>query len=188
MEINEIFDTLNDLVVRLNDLGVDYMVTGSVGMSSYIPARSTMDIDVIVEIEPSDIKKFEQRFAGDYYISLESIRAARARNSMFNILSYTTGIKVDFIFRKPNAFETAKFQRRRRSKIGDIEFWVISKEDLILSKLWWARESNSERQFEDVRRLIESGADKGTIDQEIKAQSLEEVWEAYREWTIRAQK
>ena len=188
MESNEIFDTLSDMVVRLNDLGVEYMVTGSVAMSSYVPARSTMDIDVIIEIELSDIQRFEQRFAGDYYVSLESIRDARERNSMFNVMSFATGMKVDFIMRKPNAFEVAKFNRRRLSTIGEIEFWVISKEDLILSKLWWARDSHSERQFEDVRRLIDSGVDAAMIDEEIKIQSLNEVWEAYLEWTIRAKK
>ncbi|MEP7147927.1 MAG: nucleotidyl transferase AbiEii/AbiGii toxin family protein [Acidobacteriota bacterium] len=188
MESNEIFDTLNDLVVRLNDLGVEYMITGSVAMSSYVPARSTMDIDVIIEIERSDLERFEQRFAGDYYVSLSSIRQARERNSMFNVMNFETGIKIDFITRKPNAFEAAKFGRRRRSRIGDIEFWVISKEDLILSKLCWAKDSHSERQFEDVRSLFESGADTATIEQEIATQGLGEVWEAYGEWMIRAQK
>jgi hypothetical protein len=188
METNEIFDTLNDMVGRLNDLGVDYMVTGSVAMSSYVPARSTMDIDVIIEIEQADIRRFEQRFAGDYYVSLESIRRAKERHSMFNVMNFATGMKVDFITRKPNAFEAAKFSRRRRSKIGEVEFWVISKEDLILSKLWWAKDSHSERQFEDVRRLMESGPDAAMIDEEIKTQGLNEVWEAYLEWTIRAKK
>jgi hypothetical protein len=188
MEINEIFDTLSDIVVRLNDLGVEYMVTGSVAMSSYIPARSTMDIDVIIEIERSDVERFEQRFAGDYYVSLNSIRQATERNSMFNVMSFATGIKIDFITKKPSAFEAGKFQRRRRSKVGEIEFWVISKEDLILSKLAWAKDSHSERQFEDVRRLIESGVDAATINEEIDAQGLSEVWEAYLEWTIRVQK
>jgi hypothetical protein len=188
METNEIFDTLNDVVDRLNDLGVEYMVTGSVAMSSYVPARATMDIDVIIEIGQSDIQRFAQRFDGDYYVSLESIRDARARNSMFNVMSFATGMKVDFIMRKPNEFEAAKFNRRRRSKIGEIAFWVISKEDLILSKLWWAKDSHSERQFEDVRRLIESGTDAAIIDEEIKTQGLSEVWKAYSEWTIRAKK
>jgi hypothetical protein len=188
MESNEIFDTLNDLVVRLNDLGVEYMVTGSVAMSSYVPARSTMDIDVIIQIERSDVERFEQRFAGDYYVSLDSIRQARERNSMFNVLNFETGIKIDFITKKPNAFEAAKFERRRRSRIGEIEFWVIAKEDLILSKLSWAKDSHSERQFEDIRRLIESGADTEMIDNEIADQGLGAVWQAYLEWTIRAQK
>lgn len=188
MEINEIFDTLNDVVVRLNDLGVEYMVTGSVAMSGYVTARATMDIDVIIEIEQSDIPKFERRFAGDYYVSLESIRQAKERHSMFNVLNFATGIKVDFITRKPTAFETAKFLRRRLSRIGETEFWVIGKEDLILSKLWWARDSHSERQFEDVRRLIESGSDAAMIDDEVDAQGLGEVWKAYLEWTIRVQR
>ncbi len=188
MEINEIFDTLSDVVVRLNDLGVEYMVTGSVAMSSYVTARATMDIDVIIEIDQADIERFGQRFAGDYYVDLESIRQAKQRHSMFNVLSFTTGVKVDFITRKPNAFDAAKFQRRRSSRIGETDFWVISKEDLILSKLWWAKDSHSERQFEDVRRLIESGADEAMIHKEVGAQSLGSVWEAYLEWKIRAKK
>ena len=188
MEINEIFDTLSDVVGRLNDLGVEYMVTGSVAMSSYVTARATMDIDVIIEIEHSDIHRFERRFADDYYIDIESMRRAKEHNSMFNVLNYTTGIKVDFITRKPNAFEAAKFQRRRRSKVGQTDFWVISKEDLILSKLWWAKDSHSERQFEDVRRLIESGADTEMIDRDIQAQGLGPVWEVYLEWKTRAKK
>ena len=188
MEINEIFDTLSDVVTRLNDLGVEYMVTGSVAMSGYVTARSTFDIDVIIELDQSDTETFEQRFKGDYYVSLESIRRARDRHSMFNVINFSTGVKVDFIARKPNAFEAAKFRRRRRSRIGQTDFWVISKEDLILSKLWWAKDSHSERQFEDVRRLIESGADAPTIDEEIRTQGLGEVWEAYLEWTIRVQK
>src|SRR5215217_5851713 len=125
MEVNEIFDTLKDVVVRLNDLGVEYMLTGSVAMSSYVTARATMDIDVIIKIELADIERFEQRFTGDYYVSLESIRRARERYSMFNVLNFTTGVKVDFITRKPKSFEAAKFHRRRLSRIGETQFWVI---------------------------------------------------------------
>jgi hypothetical protein len=157
-------------------------------MSSYVTARATMDIDVIIEIEHSDIERFERRFAGDYYVSLESIRRARERYSMFNVLNFTTGVKVDFITRRPTPAEAAKFDRRRVSRIGETEFWVISKEDLILSKLWWAKDSHSERQFEDVRSLIESGSDAAMIDNEIESQGLSRVWQAYIEWTIRAKK
>jgi hypothetical protein len=103
-------------------------------------------------------------------------------------MSFATGTKLDFITKKSNAFEAGKFQRRRRSRISDIEFWVISKEDLILSKLWWAKDSHSERQFEDIQRLIESGVDEQFIDGEINAQGLVGILEAYLEWTIRAKK
>jgi hypothetical protein len=38
--------------------------------------------------------------------------------------------------------------------IDDAEMWVVSAEDLILSKLEWARASRSEVQFRDVRNMI----------------------------------
>jgi len=37
--------------------------------------------------------------------------------------------------------------------------WIVSKEDLILSKLDWARDSQSQRQLADVENLLATGAD-----------------------------
>jgi hypothetical protein len=37
--------------------------------------------------------------------------------------------------------------------------WIVSREDLILSKLDWARESGSELQLRDVRHLLEGSVD-----------------------------
>ena len=188
MERNELLDTLRDVVVRLGDLGVEYMVTGSVAMSAYATARTTFDIDVIVEITPRDEERFEQRFVGDYYVDIESIRRARQHQSMFNVLNFSTGVKVDLIIRKQTEFEVAKFTRRRLSKIGDVEFWVISKEDLILSKLAWAKDSHSELQFSDVRNLLESGVDEKMIDSSIRVEGLSRVWKAFLEWKTQVAK
>ena len=37
--------------------------------------------------------------------------------------------------------------------------WIVSKEDLILSKLDWARDSQSQRQLADVENLLATGDD-----------------------------
>jgi hypothetical protein len=187
-ENNEMLVTLKDVIARLGDLGIEYMVTGSFAMSAYATARTTMDIDVILEISSSDADRFEKKFAGDYYVDAISIRRASERQSMFNILSNVTGIKVDCIIRKKNEFEAGKFARRRPAKIEGIEFWVIGKEDLILSKLSWAKDSHSEIQFRDVRNLLEGGVDQGFIEDMLERQGLDEVWRAYTEWKIRAAK
>lgn len=187
-ELNEMLTTLRDVVIRLNDLGIDYMVTGSVAMSSYATARTTMDIDVIVEIRGYDATRFERRFLNDYYVDASSIRRAQDKNSMFNVLNFETGMKVDFIVRKPTSFEEEKFSRRRSGRFADVEFWVIGKEDLVLSKLEWAKDSHSEVQFRDIRNLLESGVDQEFIDRGINAQDLRSVWTAFSEWKIRAKK
>ena len=188
IEFNEMLETLRDVAVRLNDLGINYMVTGSVAMSVYAKARSTMDIDVVLEIDSADAARFEKRFAGDYYVQSADIRRAASRRSVFNIINNSTLIKVDCIIRKDDKFEIEKFSRRRRSKIGNVDFWVISKEDLILSKLKWAADSHSERQFEDVQNILETGVEDATVKDRISRMGLDEVWSAFEKWKIRAAK
>jgi hypothetical protein len=43
--------------------------------------------------------------------------------------------------------------------VEDQEIWIVAPEDLILSKLEWAKDSRSERQLEDVRNLLLSVPD-----------------------------
>lgn len=181
-------ETLEDAIGRVQDLGIEYMITGSVAMSAYATARTTMDIDVIIELRALDAARFESKFIDDYYVDAASIEDARARQSMFNVFNLRTGVKVDFIIRKQNVLEVEKFGRRRHSKIGNNDYWVINKEDLILSKLNWAKDSHSEMQFRDIRNLLESGADEGFIMRTIARHGLSEVWNTFNEWKIRIEK
>jgi len=187
-EENEMLVTVKDVAERLNDLGIKYMVTGSFAMSAYAKARTTMDIDVVLEISSTDAKRFERRFLGDYYVDELSIVNADRHKSMFNIINNATLIKVDCIVRKKDPFEVEKFARRRLSESGGVEFWVIGKEDLILSKLKWAAQSHSERQFEDIRNLLEARTDEDAIRNLVLAMGLEDVWKAFEEWKIRVTK
>lgn len=188
IEQNEMLVTLVDVSERLQKLGIDHMVTGSFAMSAYVPARTTMDIDIVVEIKASDALRFESMFVGDYYVSASSISNACERQSMFNIISNSTLVKVDCIIRKQDRFEVERFERRRKTKVGEVEFWVIGKEDLILSKLKWAAGSLSERQFEDVLRLIESGTDVDLLKESARKLGLTEVWDSFEVWKTQAAK
>ena len=42
--------------------------------------------------------------------------------------------------------------------------WIVSKEDLILSKLYWAKDSHSEFQLRDVKNLLASGYDTAYLE------------------------
>jgi hypothetical protein len=157
-------------------------------LHAYATGRLTYDIDAIIEISSRNVERFESKFLPDYYVGQIMIRNAIERNSMFNVLNLTNGVKVDCITRKPTGFEADKFGRRRRSEIDGISFWVISKEDLILSKLEWAKDSLSEKQFLDIRSLIESGIDDELFREQIERLNLSEVWAEFEKWKIRAEK
>ena len=126
--------------------------------------------------------RFAAKFAPDYYVSAASIRRAEQHGSMFNMLDNLTGVNVDCIVRKSDKIEAEKFDRRRRATLGGVEFWVITKNDLILSKLRWAKDSHSEVQFRDIRTLTEAGVDEKQILDQVKTEGLMEVWKAFEEW------
>jgi len=79
--------------------------------------------------------------------------------SCFNAIHQRSLTKVDFMVRKNNEDRLHEFTRRVRVRVEDFEVWVVSREDLIISRLDWARESLSQRQLADAENLIASDCD-----------------------------
>jgi hypothetical protein len=52
-----------------------------------------------------------------------------------------------------------EFARRQKISLGDFDTWIVTREDLILSKLYWARRSRSELQLRDVKNLLSPDCD-----------------------------
>jgi hypothetical protein len=46
--MTEELQTLSDIVTRLEEAGIDYMLTGPVALNSYAQPRMTRDIDLVV--------------------------------------------------------------------------------------------------------------------------------------------
>jgi len=58
---------------------------------------------------------------------------------------------------KDTPYRRLEFQRRRLATLEGVEFWIVSVEDLIISKLEWSKDSRSEMQLRDIRNLLFSG-------------------------------
>ena len=152
-------DILRDIAKRFSSAGIQYMLTGSFALNYYAQPRMTRDIDVVVELEPKDADTIITLFENDYYVPRNAVIRAIANQSLFNLIHNESVIKVDFIVRKNTEYRRLEFERRRPVTVDDIEIWIVSKEDLIISKLYWAKDSHSEFQLRDVKNLLKSGYD-----------------------------
>lgn len=141
---------------RLDSAGIPYMVTGSLAMAIYTIPRMTRDIDLVIECRLEDAVTIARLFETDCYVDLQSIREAVSTRSMFNVIHNEWVIKADFIVRKAGPFRQLEFERRKRVDIEGISLFVVAPEDLILSKLLWAKSSQSELQQRDVGQLVQS--------------------------------
>jgi predicted nucleotidyltransferase len=163
--LNEL-DVIRDVTRRLTNAGLPYMLTGSLAMNYYSLPRMTRDVDFVVEAKAEDLDKIISGFERDYYLERSAVSRAisheRSFNSherSFNMIHNEAFIKVDCIIRKASEYRQLEFSRRQQAEIQGVRVWMVSKEDLIISKLFWARDSHSELQLRDVKNLLASGYD-----------------------------
>jgi hypothetical protein len=149
---------LEKICEMMNTLGIPYMLSGSVAMNVYAEPRTTQDIDIIVEMLLEDVPNLIKLLGDGFYFSEDAMYDAIERKSMFNIIDYSTGMKVDFILRNNDFYEQFKFQNRKKAIFEGVELWIISKEDLVLSKIRWIQELESEKQKSDIRNLLSTEA------------------------------
>jgi hypothetical protein len=152
--VDELFDFLVLIAERLDRGNIPYMLSGSVALSMYAQPRMTRDVDFVIEIEEAQVDKFVELFEADCYIDRESVLEAAQTRGMFNIIHETWVIKADFVVRKDQPYRKTEFDRRRTVSIGGKTFSIVTAEDLLLSKLLWAKTSQSDLQLGDVRNLI----------------------------------
>lgn len=150
------FSVLALVTSRLEGAGIAYMVTGSVAVSLYAEPRMTRDVDLVVDLQPADTARLVDMFGAEFSCDADRIRDAITRRAMFNLIHTTAVVKIDVIVRKDNPYRDEEFRRRRQAEIGGVQMWVVSAEDLIVSKLDWARSSRSELQLRDVRNVIKA--------------------------------
>lgn len=157
-------DIVREVSQLLEGARIAFMLTGSMAMNFYAQPRMTRDIDIVVALRPADGERLVNLFSPDFYVSREAVDSSIAHESMFNLIHNRSIIKVDCIVRKQTPYRLNEFRRRQWAKIEGFETWIVSKEDLILSKLLWARDSRSEVQLRDVKNLLGSGCDRSYIE------------------------
>lgn len=172
-------EVLKIVVERLGTNGIHYMITGSIAANFYTTPRMTRDIDIIVEAQESDTEKLFSLFSDDFYVDRDSVVNAVHTKTMYNIIHREGIVKVDFIIRKDAEYRKVEFERRRRILFEGVVVDVVSPEDLVLSKLYWAKDTFSEMQIKDVKNLLRtvSNLDREYIETWVARLDLEKIYQ-----------
>jgi hypothetical protein len=173
---NEI-DVVRDISAKFAQGRIAYMLTGSIAMNYYAQPRMTRDIDVVVALEAKQADAIVQLFGTEYYVAREAVSSSIEHESIFNLIHNETMVKVDCIIRKKDAYRLAEFQRRQQIQIHDFFTSIVSKEDLMISKLFWSKDSRSEMQFRDIKNLADTGYDAEYMKLWTRKLDLHSLWE-----------
>lgn len=166
---------LLDVVQRLDREGIPYMLSGSVALSAYVRPRMTRDIDIVIDVQPARLDALVRAFRGGYYLDDEAARRAVTERRLVNAVHEDTLVKVDLVIRKDEPFRKAEFDRRETVSVHGREVRIVSREDLLLSKLIWGAESGSAVQIGDARQLAGLPLDWSYVDRWAAVLNLSEA-------------
>jgi len=159
---------------------VPYMLTGSFASSLHGAPRVTHDVDIVIAPTLATLEALLRQFPDDqYYVSRDAALEAYGAESMFNVVDFSTGWKVDLIVRKSRPFSVEEFSRRREEELDGVRVYVATPEDVIVAKLEWAKLGESERQLRDVSSIVaarSSELDLPYIERWVTSLGLVEQW------------
>jgi hypothetical protein len=158
-------DVLRIVSERLDAARIPYMLTGSYALAFYTTPRMTRDLDLVVSLDKDDTDAIVKIFEADFYVDADDVRTAVLSQRQFNLMHLKSGIKVDLIIRKSQEYRQVEFARRREATLAGVKTWIVTREDLILSKLVWSENSCSELQQRDVRSLMDDSVDRVYVEQ-----------------------
>ncbi len=130
------------------------MLSGSLAVNVYSVPRMSLDIDIVIELKETYLDSFFEIFSEGYYININTVKQEILRYGMFKVINLRTGFKVDFILKKETEYRNNEFSRRRRESIADFDVWIVSPEDLVISKIAWIQQLKSDKQINDIENLI----------------------------------
>jgi hypothetical protein len=158
-------DYLRLFTDRLHTLGVRYVVVGSIAGMMYGEPRLTLDVDIVLELDPLAAPKLCDLFPiEEFYcppVEVVAIEASRRQRGHVNLIHHDTGFKADiyFIGRQD---ELSRWALNHAVK-SEIEGHVVSiapLEYVIIGKLQYFQEGGSEKHLRDIRSMLKISGDR----------------------------
>ena len=155
---------LIELFVRpLNELGVRYMVSGSVAAMLYGEPRLTHDVDLVVFLRAEHILRLPLAYPSpEFYVpptEAIALEVARELRGHFNIIHADSGLKADFYTAGRDEVHAWAFQHTRHYYVRGMKISLAPPEYVIVRKLEYYREGGSDKHLRDIRAMMAVSGD-----------------------------
>lgn len=175
------------VIDTLEASGVEYMLAGALAVAAYAEARSTQDVDIVVNVPVEQMRRLSEELEKrdmlvPVDIILDLFLETRA-DLPVNAIHMYTGYKAElFLLRPGDVYRETAFGRRRLVDLGPPlgKVYVHAPEDLILNKLRYFGISQQPKHMRDITSILLALGDEldfGYLETWAERLSLTTLWQ-----------
>ena len=149
-----------DILLKLEELEIPYVIIGGFAAAMYGTTRATFDIDMVVNMGETHIRKLADAYPSPrYYADPYQMRNAIRIGSSFNIIDAELGEKADLFPLTMDPRYIPAFENRVRHTVSvpntpPFQVWAARPEDVIVGKLMAWAEGRSDRHVSDIFEMM----------------------------------
>jgi hypothetical protein len=155
----------------IESAGIEYMIGGAVATWAWGEPRSTLDLDLVVNITRERVSQFSNELKKiDMLVSEEIILDNILEDRVdlpINAIHMYSGYKADlYPVRDGDELRASAFSRRQKVDLGASlgEVYLHAPEDLIIYKLWYYSISQQTKHIRDITSIVMTLGDELEIE------------------------
>jgi hypothetical protein len=138
------------VLAALNRCGVPHVVVGSFARNFHSFPRSTKDADIVLAVDAAALSRFQAELAGGFSLDPQTTFETNTGTFRYTLIHRATEFKTELFLLSQDAFDQERFSRRQAISFNGQATFVLTAEDVIVTKLRWLRPKD----VEDIRDVI----------------------------------
>lgn len=152
-------DIVKRVITALNLAAIPHMLVGSFARNYYAEPRSTKDADVVLSVTKTSLAAFLEALGPDFRLDGQMSFETNTGTLRDILMHPESGFTVELFYLSDDPYDQERFQRRRRINYDGVPTSILTAEDVVVTKLRWARSKD----LDDVRDVIAMQGDQ-TLD------------------------
>lgn len=138
------------VVAALSRSGVPHVMVGSFARNFHAFPRSTNDADIVLAVDAADLHRFEAELGTEFSLDPQTTFETNTGTFRHVLVHKDTEFKTELFLLSRDAFDQERFRRRQAIQFNGHATYVLTAEDVVVTKLRWMRPKD----VEDVRDVI----------------------------------
>jgi hypothetical protein len=134
--------------------GVPHMLVGALAVNVHGIQRSTKDADIVIELGDLSIRDLVDRLGPEFRFDPQSAFESVTGTTKWNVHLNSGFYKIELFRLGQDPHDQERFRRRQPITFLGRSTWVLTAEDVIVTKLRWLVSINRSKDKDDVRNVL----------------------------------